>query len=164
MKTVPKRKIGTVFLSCGLKYAVYPEKCVVCLVLGKSELKWCKIQTSKEHRVLDKTKNNFSEVKNMAFIYLEASSLSEKANELEALNEHLLIIIENLNDYEANLSSMWEGEAKEAFRTAYQRDAIQMKNFYNAIFLYVAQLRVIIERYRQREMLNTQTAATRTYC
>lgn len=100
----------------------------------------------------------------MAFIYLEASSLSEKANELEALNEHLLIIIENLNDYEANLSSMWEGEAKEAFRSAYQRDAVQMKNFYNAIFLYVAQLRVIIERYRQREMLNTQTAVARTYC
>ena len=59
MKTVPKRKIGTVFLSCGLKYAVYPEKCVVCPVLGKSELKWCKIQTSKEQQILEKNKKHF---------------------------------------------------------------------------------------------------------
>lgn len=100
----------------------------------------------------------------MAIIYLESSSLNEKANELEALNDRLLSIIENLNDYEENLSSMWEGDAKEAFRTAYRSDAIQMKNFYNAVFLYVVQLRLIIQRYRQCEMINTQTAVTRTYC
>lgn len=100
----------------------------------------------------------------MAYIYLESSSLSERANELEALNERLMGIIENLNDYEANLSSMWEGEAKDAFRTAYQRDAVQMRNFYNAIVVYVLKLRTIIERYRQREMMNVEKATTRTYC
>lgn len=100
----------------------------------------------------------------MALIYLESSSsLSEKANELEVLNDRFLVIIENLNDYEENLSSMWEGEAKEAFRSAYHSDSVQMKNFYNAVFLYVAKLREIVEKYRQREMINTQLATARTY-
>lgn len=100
----------------------------------------------------------------MAYIYMESSSLSERADELEVLNERFIAIVNNLNDYEANLSSMWEGETKDAFRTAYQRDSVQMRNFYNAIAMYIMKLRAIIERYRQYEMINTDRAVTRTYC
>lgn len=99
----------------------------------------------------------------MAYIYMESSSLSEKVNELDALNERLMTIILNLNDYEANLASMWEGETKDTFHTAYQRDQNQMKSFYNAILAYIIKLCAIIERYRQCEMINTERAFTRTY-
>lgn len=99
----------------------------------------------------------------MALIYLDLAQLTEKANELETLNAQLLTEIGVLNDTEAELAGMWEGEAKEAFRRAYASDAIQMKNFYNAIVVYIQQLRLIIECYRRFEAFNREIAESRTY-
>ena len=99
----------------------------------------------------------------MTFIYLDLAQLTERANELETLNEQLLTEIGTLNEREAELAGMWEGEAKEAFRRAYASDAIQMKNFYNAIRIYVQQLRFIIECYRRYEAINSELGNSRSY-
>ncbi len=99
----------------------------------------------------------------MSLLYLDLAQLTERANELEMLNEQLLTEIGVLNEREAELAGMWEGEAKEAFRNAYESDAIQMKNFYNAIRIYVQQLRFIIECYRRYEAYNCEVAGARTY-
>lgn len=99
----------------------------------------------------------------MATLYLDLAQLTERANELETINEQFLTELAVLNDREAELAGMWEGEAKEAFRRAYASDAVQMKNFYNAISVYVQQLRIIIECYKRYEFVNRELATSRTY-
>ncbi len=99
----------------------------------------------------------------MALLYLDVAQLTERANELETLNEQLLAEIGVLNEREAELAGMWEGEAKEEFRRAYASDAVQMKNFYNAIRIYIQQLRLIIECYRKYEAFNAALARSRRY-
>ena len=99
----------------------------------------------------------------MSLLYLDVAQLTERANELEILNENFLNETEILNEREAELAGMWEGEAKESFRQAYASDAIQMKNFYNAIRIYIQQLRFIIECYRRYELTNVELASSRAY-
>jgi len=100
----------------------------------------------------------------MTKLYLDTSALSAKADELERLNETFLQEVGVLNDNEEILAGMWEGPAKESFRNAYHRDSVQMKNFYNAIKIYVVQLRAIIEAYKRIEQLNNELARQRKYC
>ena len=45
--------------------------------------------------------------------------------------------IENLMNCQNNLSSMWEGEAKDAFYQAFMRDKGSMDNFKDAINGYI---------------------------
>ena len=108
-------------------------------------------------------KNKILEERKMSLLYLDVAQLTERANELETLNEQFLNEICILNEREEELAGMWEGEAKESFRRAYASDSIQMKNFYNAIRVYVQQLRLIIECYRRYEAFNSELARTRTY-
>ncbi|MCH5197891.1 MAG: hypothetical protein J1E34_03195 [Oscillospiraceae bacterium] len=99
----------------------------------------------------------------MSTVYLNSTSLNERVEELENLNEQLLAEIGTLNDNEAALAGMWEGPAKEAFRQAYASDSVQMKNFYNAIRVYIQVLRIILCNYRNTECQNENMARTRTY-
>ncbi|MBQ6019659.1 MAG: WXG100 family type VII secretion target [Clostridia bacterium] len=99
----------------------------------------------------------------MSTLYLDLATLQQRADELETMNERLLSEIATLNDTEAALAGMWEGPAKDAFRTAYHNDSVQMKNFYNAVRVYVQVLRAIIMYYRQVECMNRDIAVTRSY-
>ena len=99
----------------------------------------------------------------MTNLYFDLAALRERADELERLNEQLLAEIETLNDQEAALAGMWEGPAKDAFRQAYHNDSVQMKNFYNAVRIYVQVLRMVIEFYAHTECVNRELAATRSY-
>lgn len=69
----------------------------------------------------------------------------------------------NLETQEGTLASMWEGEAKEAFHTAFGNDKTQMDNFYNLIEQYCTTLESIATKYEQVEQQNLSTAQTRTY-
>lgn len=99
----------------------------------------------------------------MSELYFDLASLEAKADELETLNETFFTEVQNLDDTEAALGAMWEGPANEAFRAAYARDAIQMRNFYNCIKSYVSTLRAIVENYRRYEQMNETIATNRTY-
>lgn len=98
----------------------------------------------------------------MSYFMVSASQIRAKAAELRENNEQLKAQITQLNEREGALSTMWEGEAKNAFHTAFQRDKVQMDNFYNAIAQYVAALESIAQKYEEAERRNTEIANTRS--
>ena len=96
-------------------------------------------------------------------INVTASQLIAQAETLESLNTNFKQSVENLDATENALRGMWEGEANNAFHTAFQNDKTKMNNFYNAIEVYVMRLREIAARYQQAEATNTEIATNRTY-
>lgn len=99
----------------------------------------------------------------MAEYNVTISALKTKAKELEQLNETLNTMINSLQETEQSLGGMWEGEANEAFHTAFTNDMTQLRNFYNAIKLYIMALYAAIAKYIQAERRNTSLARVRTY-
>ena len=91
------------------------------------------------------------------------NQLITKSNELKELNARFRAEITELENEEQSLKGMWEGEANEAFHTAFNNDKVQMTNFYNAIELYVIRLNEIAAKYQQAEAQNQEVAQTRTY-
>ena len=99
----------------------------------------------------------------MALIRVTAAQLKAKAEELTNLNANLKTNVQELEASEQNLTSMWEGQAKEAFHQSFNNDKIQMGNFSMLIEKYVATMLTIAAKYEQAESINTETAATRNY-
>ena len=99
----------------------------------------------------------------MAQFYVDASSLRTKVSELQQLNNSFKSEMDNLQETEQILAGMWEGSAKDAFRTAFNSDIVQMSNFYNAINTFADRLQEIVVQYERAESTNTQLASTRTY-
>ncbi|MCD7814311.1 MAG: WXG100 family type VII secretion target [Lachnospiraceae bacterium] len=99
----------------------------------------------------------------MAEFTVTASSLRSQKETLQELNQSLQTQINQLESAEANVSSMWDGDAKTAFHSAFIRDKGQMDNFKSAIDQYITALETIITTYETAENTNTQTATTRTY-
>ncbi|MBQ7203374.1 MAG: WXG100 family type VII secretion target [Eubacterium sp.] len=99
----------------------------------------------------------------MSQIRVTASQLRAQAEALRTTNNNFKARVGNLESTEAQLKSMWEGEANDAFHAAFTRDKIQMDNFYNAIMQYATVLDNIATKYENAEATNTNTATTRTY-
>lgn len=99
----------------------------------------------------------------MALIQVTSSQLRLGADGLQKLNREWKNQVENLESLEAELNSMWEGEANQAFHNAFQADKVQMDNFYGAIERYVASLLAIAVKYESAESANLETARARTY-
>lgn len=96
-------------------------------------------------------------------IQVTTGTLNSKASELKALNSRFKSQVSKLRTEENSLSSMWDGEAKTAFRNAFSKDAVQMDNFYNAIEKYVNSLMEIAKEYERAEKANLSTASNRKY-
>ena len=99
----------------------------------------------------------------MAGIIANTTTIKSKAQELNNLNNRLKTQIKNLESQEKTLNGMWEGDSKAAFQTAFNKDVIQMNNFYNAIAKYVQALNEIAAKYEAAERANTNIATTRNY-
>ncbi|MCC8151648.1 MAG: WXG100 family type VII secretion target [Lachnospiraceae bacterium] len=99
----------------------------------------------------------------MSLIRVSATTLKTEASELANLNATFKGYVNDLESTEQSLVSMWDGEAKEAFHTAFNNDKIQMTNFSTLIEKYVATLQTIAAKYEQAEATNLSTAQTRTY-
>lgn len=99
----------------------------------------------------------------MSFIQVTASELRNRATELKSLNSRFQTEIENLVSCQNNLNTMWEGEAKEAFNSAFSRDKGNLENFKSAIDQYVQALLVIASRYEEAEKKNLSVASTRGF-
>ena len=65
----------------------------------------------------------------MAEIKVTSSVLRNKMSELQNLNSQYKSALQELRTVENTLASMWEGEAKETFHTAFTNGAAQMENF-----------------------------------
>lgn len=99
----------------------------------------------------------------MSEFRVSVQELKSKVETLRSLNGQFKSSVGELESTENNLSSMWEGEAKAAFHTAFSNDKIQMDNFYNAIEVYAQKLETIMARYMQAESANIEIATERTY-
>ena len=99
----------------------------------------------------------------MAEFNVTISELVSKANTLNELNQTFKGQVGTMIDLEAGLSGMWEGEARNAFHTAFGNDVAQMNNFYTAVGKYVEILLAAAEKYQQAEMLNVELGKTRKY-
>jgi len=99
----------------------------------------------------------------MAAFQVTASELKAKAGNLRDMNSKFKAQVSNLETQEQSLASMWEGEAKNAFRTAFNNDKAQMDNFYNLIEQYCIALEQIASKYELAEAQNVSTASSRTY-
>ena len=56
---------------------------------------------------------------------------------------------------------MWEGDAKEAFRTSFSQDKAKMELFYTEIGKYIVALRSIAAKYELAERTNVATASSK---
>lgn len=99
----------------------------------------------------------------MGVIRVDVTQLNSKADELEALNTQFKKSVDDLETSANSLKSMWEGEANNAFNTAFNSDKVQMNNFYNAIGMYVTNLRKVASKYQQAEATNVEIGNNRTY-
>lgn len=84
-------------------------------------------------------------------------------DQLTQLNSQLKSGINNLEATEAQLCTMWEGEAKSTFDNAFKKDKGQMDAFHQAIQQYIIKLNEILEQYIKAENNNASIAANRTY-
>jgi len=95
----------------------------------------------------------------MSFIQVTSEELKNRASQLQGLNGKFQSEIENLMSCQNNLSTMWEGEAKDAFYQAFMKDKANMDSFKAAIDSYIQSLNVIAARYEEAEKRNISTAA-----
>lgn len=99
----------------------------------------------------------------MSQFKVTSSVLTSQASELSDLNGRFKSAVEQLVTAEANLNSMWDGEANDAFHASFMTDKSKMDEFYNLIIQYVERLNSIATRYAQTERTNTEIASNRTY-
>lgn len=99
----------------------------------------------------------------MAEIKATAAEIRKKADELRQLNSQFKQKVEALSSSEQNLTSMWEGPAKESFHRAFSNDRGQMDNFNATINQYAAALDTIAVEYDKRESMNVNIANQRNY-
>ena len=89
--------------------------------------------------------------------------LDSTAQELADLNVNFAQKVQELESTEAALQGMWEGEAREAFHTAFTSDIGQMMQFKALVDTYAAKLQDIRGRYALAEEQSAEIARNRTY-
>ncbi len=99
----------------------------------------------------------------MSFFQVTAVELRKKAEQLKGLNSRFKTDTETLQTTEQALKSMWEGEANDAFHTAFARDKGQMDRFHAVIEQFIEALLIIAAKYEAAENKNISTASTRSY-
>ncbi len=96
----------------------------------------------------------------MATMMVSSAQLRNRAEEIAQLNEQFKAQVNSLAEKEASLRTMYEGDAATAFRTAFERNKIQMDNFFNCIARYAAVLQEIAARIELAEQQNQSIAST----
>ena len=96
----------------------------------------------------------------MAEFTVTSSELTNKANELERLNNQLQQKIQFLESEEGSLNSMWEGDSHDAFSNHFKTDKIKTTLFHTEITKYISALRVIAAKYEAAERTNVATASS----
>ena len=99
----------------------------------------------------------------MSDFTVSINDLKAKVDTLRQLNAQFKGQVNELEETEAGLNGLWEGEAKETFHNAFTSDRTQMNNFYNAVEVYAQRLESIAQRYAQAEASNVEIASERTY-
>lgn len=99
----------------------------------------------------------------MSYFEVTSSEVRSKAGALGELNGQFKSRESDLENKEQSLCSMWEGEAKNAFHSAFMRDKSQMDTFSQLIDRYVETLMEIAQRYEEAERRAAELAMNRSY-
>ena len=99
----------------------------------------------------------------MAEIKVTSGVLKEKASRLRQLNSQFKSQVSQLVSQESTLNGQWEGEARDAFHTAFMRDRQQWDRFSQVVEEYARALDKDADNYDRAERMNRQTATERTY-
>ncbi|MCI9162214.1 MAG: WXG100 family type VII secretion target [Lachnospiraceae bacterium] len=99
----------------------------------------------------------------MALIRVTASQVRNTSSSLRDYNQNFSTQVQNLQESEASLSSMWEGQAKDAFHAAFESDKEFMIQFNKLVDQYCQALDNIAAEYEKAENVNTETARTRSF-
>ena len=99
----------------------------------------------------------------MSFFQVTAAELRKRAEQLKGLNSRFKTNADALQSTEQALKSMWEGEANDAFHTAFTKDKGQMDQFHAVIEQFIEVLLIIAAKYEAAENRNISIATTRTY-
>ncbi len=97
----------------------------------------------------------------MAEFQVTASTLRQKADELNQFNTNFAKKVEELMAAEKTLSGMWEGTAKTTFESAFNSDIGKMGQFKSLVDEYYSKLLTIIAEYEKAESQNMNIASTR---
>jgi len=98
----------------------------------------------------------------MAQFIVSPQTLQSKAQELSSLNARFKAAIETLQSQESSLNGQWDGDAHDAFHTAFTTDVQKLTTFYNAVTEYVQKLDAIAVEYSKAEQTNLSKASART--
>ncbi len=99
----------------------------------------------------------------MGLFRVSVSELKSKAGTLREYNQQFKARVSDLETEEQRVTGMWEGQARDTFHAAFEKDKGQMTNFYNLIEQYCQALEAIAEKYAAVENQNTATAQQRNY-
>ena len=94
---------------------------------------------------------------------LTAQELQGAITELSANNGQIKNRVADLLNAQQKLAGMWQGDANNAFNTAFNNDKGQWDTFAQLMDKYIETLQTIKNTYETAEAANTQTAATRSY-
>lgn len=92
---------------------------------------------------------------------VNVQELVRQAENLQELNERFKNEVMIMTEKEEALSSMWEGEARNAFHNAYAADVAKFENFYNGITRFVQALGNAAQEYVKAEQIALEIANTR---
>ena len=95
----------------------------------------------------------------MAEFTVTSNQVRAKEGELQNLNSSYKQKIDSLEQIVKGLDGMWEGDAHDAFHAAFEKDKVNLWNFYNAIEKYCQTLLEIAQNYEKAEAKNDQTAS-----
>lgn len=99
----------------------------------------------------------------MALIRVTASEIRKTAEQLRTYNQNFDGQVKNLESSEGSLNTMWDGQANDAFHTAFMNDKQYMDQFYQLINKYCQALDEIAVQYENAETVNTDTASRRNF-
>ena len=99
----------------------------------------------------------------MSEIKVTSATITSAISELTSMNTQFEGKIEDLATTETSLTSIWEGEARDTFRTIFASDKEQMENFSSLLQEYITTLEEILTLYEDAEAINVETLTTRTY-
>lgn len=99
----------------------------------------------------------------MALIRVTASQVRNTAGQLRDYNQNFNGQVQKLQESEASLNSMWDGQANDAFHAAFTSDKEYMTQFYTLINKYCEALDQIATEYENAENVNTDTATRRSF-
>ena len=96
-------------------------------------------------------------------IEVTSAQLEAAIQQLTEKNGQFVSRVQELGTLQEELRGQWEGEANNAFNTAFQTDKGKWTTFSQTITQYIQALQQIKQAYDQAEATNVATATNRTY-